>query len=138
MLSWRAEPGGDQQGTELVAVQADCMRFVVQPRAADMGGRGMQPTGDSSAGAAPVFQVTGEPLDVGPAYGEQRYGAGAAPCGELAQVQRVRLPGQSVSPQYPARNPARTSRSASVKTRRTGTSSVDGVVVVMGCLPGPG
>jgi hypothetical protein len=39
MLSWSPEPGGDQQGTELVAVQGDGMRLVVHPRTADMRSR---------------------------------------------------------------------------------------------------
>jgi hypothetical protein len=37
MLARRAEPGGDQQGAELVAVQRDRMRLVVDPRPPDMG-----------------------------------------------------------------------------------------------------
>ena len=41
MLSWRAEPGGDEEGTELVAVQRDGMRLIVDPRPPDVGGRGM-------------------------------------------------------------------------------------------------
>jgi hypothetical protein len=35
MLSRRAEPGGDQQRAELVAVQRDRMGLVVQPRTAN-------------------------------------------------------------------------------------------------------
>ena len=34
----RTEPGGDQQGAELVAVQRDGVRLVVHPRAADVRG----------------------------------------------------------------------------------------------------
>ena len=34
MLGRRAEPGGDQQGAEFVAVQRDGMRLVVHPRTA--------------------------------------------------------------------------------------------------------
>ena len=119
VLGRRPEPGGDQQGAELVAVQRGGMRLVVHPRPADMGGRGVieeffldgvlvepgdgaQPPGDGGAGAAPGFQVTGEALDVGAADGEQGQGAGAAPGGELAQVQRVGLAGQAaVSGQEP-------------------------------------
>jgi hypothetical protein len=41
MLERWAETGGDQQGTELVAVQGDGMRLVVHPRPPDVGGRGM-------------------------------------------------------------------------------------------------
>ena len=36
----RAEPGRHQQGTELVAVQRDRMGLVIDPRTADMRGRG--------------------------------------------------------------------------------------------------
>ena len=39
MLARRTEPGGDQQGAELVAVQGDGVRLVVHPRTADVRGR---------------------------------------------------------------------------------------------------
>jgi hypothetical protein len=41
MLDRRAEPGGDQQRAELVAVQPGGMRLIVQPGPADVGGRGV-------------------------------------------------------------------------------------------------
>src|SRR5690348_6833234 len=41
------------------------------------------------------FQVAGEAFDVGAADGEQAQGTGAAPAGELAQVQRISLTGQA-------------------------------------------
>ncbi len=41
MLNRRAEPGGDQQRAELVAVQGDGTGLVVQPRPPDVGRRGM-------------------------------------------------------------------------------------------------
>ena len=41
------------------------------------------------------FQVPGEAFDVGAADGEQVQGAGAAPAGELAQVQGVCVAGQA-------------------------------------------
>jgi hypothetical protein len=41
MLGQRAEPGGNQQRAELVAVQRDGVRLVVDSRQADMGGRGV-------------------------------------------------------------------------------------------------
>jgi hypothetical protein len=64
-----AEPGGDQQGAELVAVQGGGVGLVVQPRPADVRGRGVveeffldgvlvepgdgaQPPGDGGAGPA--------------------------------------------------------------------------------------
>jgi len=43
MFCRRAEPGGDQQGAELVAVQRDGMGLVVDPRTAHVcGGRAIQ------------------------------------------------------------------------------------------------
>ena|GEM_PF-4529452 len=41
MLGRRAEPGGDQHGAELVAVQGGGVRLVVRPRPPDMSGRGV-------------------------------------------------------------------------------------------------
>ena len=71
VLQRRAKAGGDQHGAEFVAVQGGGMRLVVQPRAADVRGRGMiqefffdgvpvepgdgaQPPGDGGAGARPL------------------------------------------------------------------------------------
>ena len=119
MLERRPEPGRHQQGSHLVAVKSGGMRLVIQPRPPDMRGRGMiqkflfdgvlvepgdggQPAGDGRAGAAPGFQLPGETFDVGAADLEQGQGAGAAPGGELAQVQCVGLAGQpAVSGQEP-------------------------------------
>ena len=41
MLGRRPEPGGDQQGAELVAVQRGGMGLIVHPQTADVGGRGV-------------------------------------------------------------------------------------------------
>ena len=41
MLRRRAEPGGDQERAELVAVQGSGMGLVIQPWPPDMGGRGV-------------------------------------------------------------------------------------------------
>ena len=129
MLGRRLEPGGHQQRAQLVAVQGDGMGLVIQPRPPDMRGRGVvqellfdrapvepgdgaQPAGDGRAGAASGLEFSGEAFDVGAADREQRQGAGAAPGGELAQVQRVSLFCQSA---VSGRNPARASRSGSVK-----------------------
>ena len=115
MLGRRPEPGGHEQRAELVTVQRDGMRFIVQPRPPHMGSRGMlekllfdrvliepgdgaQPPGDGGARSSSCFQVAGEAFDVGPADGEQVQGAGAAPGGELAQVQRVGVAGQAAVP----------------------------------------
>jgi hypothetical protein len=141
MLTRRAEPGSDQQAAELVTIQGGGMGFIVQPRTADMGGRGViqqlffdgvvvepgdggQPAGHGGAGASSGFQFAGEPFDVGAAGGEQGKGAGAAPAGELAQVQGV---GLAVRPRYPAR----ASRSESVKAGWIGTRAA----VIIGHLP---
>ena len=93
MLARRPEAGSDQRRAELVAVQRDGMGLVVDPRTADVRGRGVieeflfdrvlvepgdgaQPPGDGRAGPAPGFQVAGEGLDVGAADGEQGHGSG--------------------------------------------------------------
>ena len=41
MLGRRAEPGGDQQGAELIAVQRGGVGLVVHPGTADVRGRGV-------------------------------------------------------------------------------------------------
>jgi hypothetical protein len=81
VLGGRAEPGGDQERAELVAVQGGGVRFVVQAGAADVcGGRVLeelffdgvlvepgdraQPPGNCGAGPALGFQFAGEGLDV--------------------------------------------------------------------------
>src|SRR6202035_2400986 len=61
-------------------------------------GDGAQPPGDGGPGPAAGFQVAGEAFDVGAADGEQGQGPGAAPGGELAQVQRAGLSGQAAVP----------------------------------------
>src|SRR6516164_6638178 len=58
-------------------------------------GDGAQPPGDGGPGAASCVQVAGEAFDVGAADGEQVQGTGAAPGGELAQVQRISLTSQA-------------------------------------------
>jgi hypothetical protein len=115
MLDGWAEPGGYQERAELVAVQGDSVRLVVHPRTADVSGRGMleelfldrvfvepgdgaQPPGNSRAGPAADFEFPGKAFDVGAADGEQGQGVGAAPGGELAQVECVRLAGQAAVP----------------------------------------
>jgi hypothetical protein len=71
-------------------------RVLVEP------GDGAQPPGDGRAGPALEFKFPGEAFDVGAPDGEQGQGAGAAPGGELAQVECVGLAGQaSVSRQEP-------------------------------------
>jgi len=88
VLGGRAEASGDKERAELVAVQGGGMRLIIQPGAADMGGRGMleelflhgvpveprdraQPTGHGGTGTAVSLQVAGERLDVGAPHREQ-------------------------------------------------------------------
>jgi len=49
MLTRRAEPGRDQQRAELVTVQADRVRLIIQPRPADMRGRECSMSSSSTA-----------------------------------------------------------------------------------------
>jgi len=73
LLARRAEPSGDQQRTEVVAVEPGGVRVIAQPGAADMGrwglieqvfldgvpveaGYGAQAAGDGGPGAAAGFQ----------------------------------------------------------------------------------
>jgi len=82
VLGRRTEPGGDQDGAELVAVQPDGVRLVIEPGSADVRRRGVleefffdgvlvepgdgaYPPGDGGVGPAFSFQVAGEGLDVG-------------------------------------------------------------------------
>jgi hypothetical protein len=108
----RAEPGGDQQRADLIAVPAGGVRLVVQAGPADMHGRGMiwqflldgvsveprycaWPPGDGGPGPAAGLEVTGETLDAGAADAEQAQVMLVAPAGELAQVHSVRFTGQA-------------------------------------------
>jgi hypothetical protein len=61
-------------------------------------GNGGQPAGDGGACPAAGFELAGEGLDVGAADREQRKGPGAAPAGELAQVEGVGVAGQAAVP----------------------------------------
>ena len=152
MFRPRAEPGGDQQRAELVAVQSGGVGFVVQARPANMrGGRmieqilprprtgrtgdGAQPPGDGGPGAAAGFQVAGGAFDVGATGPEQAELVLVAPAGELAQVHLVRPAGQAAAG---GEEPANASRFALVKTGATGTRAADGVVVAIGHLRGSG
>jgi hypothetical protein len=54
---------------------------------------------------------------------------------QLANWRRSRAYASRVRPRYPARNPARANRSASVKTGWIVASAVDGAAVIIGHLP---
>jgi integrase/recombinase XerD len=58
-------------------------------------GDGAQQPSHGRAGPGAGFEFPGKAFDVGAADGEQGKRPGAAPAGELAQVQRVRLAGQA-------------------------------------------
>ena len=95
-------------------------------------GNGAQPPGHGRPGPAAGFEFPGKAFDVGAADGEQAQGPGAAPAGELAQVQRVRFAGQAaVSGQEPGEGEP----FGSVKAGWIVASAVDGVAVVIGHLP---
>ena len=149
VLGGRAEPGSDQEGAELVAVQGGGVRLIIQPRPAHVRGRGVveelflhgvlvetgdgaQPPGDGGAGAAACFQLTGERFDVRAADREQRQRAEAAPGGELAQVQGVGLAGQAaVAGEVSGEGEPFGVGEGRLEVAR----AVDGVVVVIGHLP---
>ena len=105
------EPGSDQDGAELVAVEVGDVGLVVDPRPANVDRRRMlddalllgvavepddraQPAGDRGAGAAGVLEVAGEALDVDTMDVEQAAVVLPAPGGELAQIERVRVAGE--------------------------------------------
>jgi hypothetical protein len=100
VLARGAEPGGDQQGSDLVAVQPDRVRLVVQRRSVHVHGRrvlqqvllnrvAIEPgdraelARDRGPGAALGFQVTAETFDVGAPRIEQMQAVHLAPGGEL-------------------------------------------------------
>jgi hypothetical protein len=151
MLGGRAEPGCDQQGAEFVAVQADGVGFVVEPRPSDVRCRGVieqfffdgvlvepgdraQPPSNGGPRPAVGFQVASEAIDVGAPGLEQPELVLLAPAGVLAQVPSVSLAGQAG---VPAKNPASASRSALANTGSATAITVDGdnVVAVIGHLP---
>ena len=106
------QAGGDQQCAELVTVQPDGMRLIVQAGTADMRGRGMveqvflhrvlvepgdrtQAAGNGRPGAAAGFQVAGEALDIRTPGLEQAQVVLLAPAAVLAQIQGICLAGQA-------------------------------------------
>ena len=115
MLGGGAEPGGDQELADLVAVQAGGMGLVVQPRHADVHGRGMveqflldrvlvepggraQPASNRGPGPPGGFEVGAEALDVRAADAEQPHLVTRAPGRELAQIQGIGFADQAAVP----------------------------------------
>jgi len=111
VLSCGAEPG-DEGRADLVAVQADGVGFVVDPRAADMDRRGVrdeafllgvaveagdraQPAGDRRRRPNSSFELPAERLDVTAADLEQAQVASVAEHDELAEVQGVGVTGEA-------------------------------------------
>jgi len=112
MLGGLTEPGGNEQRTQLVAVQPGGYRLIIQPGTADMRGQGLiqqvflhrvpvepgdgaQPPGDRGPGATTGLQVAGETLDVRTAGLKQAQVMLLAPARVLTQVQLVRFAGQA-------------------------------------------
>ena len=110
MFGGAAQPGGDQQGADLVAVQADGVGLIVQAGPADMDRRGMieeillygvaveaghgaQPPRHRRPSPATVFKVAAEGFDVGASGLEEMQAVVGAPSGELAQIQHVGVAG---------------------------------------------
>jgi hypothetical protein len=95
-------------------------------------GDGGLPPGNGRAGPAPGLEFPGKAFDVGAADSEQGQGVDTEPGSELAQVQRVSLPGQAaVSGQEPGKG-----KPFGVgEGRRNCTRAVDGAAVVIGHLP---
>ena len=94
-------------------------------------GDGAQPPGHGSAGPPERFHLAGEGLDVGPAREEQRRGPGAAPAGELAHVQGVRVARQAA---VAGQEPGERMPFGAVKAGWIMTRALDRAVVV-GHLP---
>jgi hypothetical protein len=112
VLAGRGEAGCDEQRADLVAIQADGMGLVVEPRATNVhrgrsleksfllgvaveAGDGAQPPGGGGASAAAFFEVAGVTLDVRAADREPAQVVGLAPGDELAQVQGVGAAGEA-------------------------------------------
>jgi len=100
----RSETDGNQEGTELVAIQAHGVGLVVQAGPADVHSRGVldepfllgvaveahdgrQASADGGPGPAKFFELSGEQLDLGSVQVKQPHAAPPAPCEELAQVE---------------------------------------------------
>jgi hypothetical protein len=119
VLGCRSEAGGDEQRSDLVAVQADGVGLVVDPGPADMHRRRMgdqafllgvaveaghraQPSGDRRGRPTLRLKFAAEGFDVAAADFEQLQMASVAEGDKLAELQRVRVAGQpSVATEEP-------------------------------------
>ena len=108
MRGCRAEPGGNEERTDFVAVQADGMGLVVGPGPADMhrrgvsvqvlllgvaveSGDGAQPAGDRCRRPTLDLELASEGLYVAAANLEQLEVAPVAERDKLAEIQSVRI-----------------------------------------------
>lgn len=104
MLSRRAQPGGDKERSDLVAVQAYGVGLVIDPGPADVdcrrvgdqaflfgiaveAGHGAESPGDRGRSSASAFELTAEGFDVTSANLEQLEVALVTEGDELAEVQ---------------------------------------------------
>jgi hypothetical protein len=101
-------------------------RVLVEP------GDGAQPPGDGRPGAAPGFQLPGEDsMSARRTANKPRQRSRR----RVVNWRKSSAYASRVSPQYPARYPARASRSGSVKAGWIVVRAVDGAAVVIGHLP---
>jgi hypothetical protein len=143
-----AEPGRDQQRAELVAVRRDGMGFVVHPRTADVRVRGMlkelffdRVFVEPGDGSRRVTVARARPLTSSSLAKLSMSARRTANSGrervrhQVVNWRKSSAYASRVRPQYPARYPARASRSGSVKAGWIVASAVDGAAVVTGHLP---
>jgi hypothetical protein len=112
VLGRRRQSGGDEQRTDVVAVQTGGVGLVVKARAPNMSRwrplqhaflfgvavearHRAQAACDRRSGTPSSLEVPTEALDVSPAHGEQAQMMLLAPGDELAQIQGVGLAGQA-------------------------------------------
>jgi hypothetical protein len=148
----RAEPGGDQQGAEFVAVQPGRMRLIIQPRPPDVRGwgaaeefffdgvavkpgDGAQAAGDGGPGAAAGLHLPGGAFDISAAGREQGQLVLLAPGGELPQVQFAGLAGQAA---VASREPGQSQPLSRAEHRYQGNQGGRGSCSGIGAPPGLG
>jgi hypothetical protein len=112
VLDGWSEPGGHKKRTEFISVEPGDVRLVVEPGPTDMNrwrviekllldgvavetGDGAESPGYRCASPPALLEVAAEALDVSAPCLEEADVVLLAPSGELAQIERVRLSGQS-------------------------------------------